>query len=291
MAVRATNHDAVSKSLDRSGEWEISHPEDLARLAGIEPVWLTARLARMRRQPHRDRGRRQVFIDIGGNVGAYTMAFAKAGYDVLYVEPMAANRRVFEASMCLNPDVAARITLVPLALTSQERSGSSCVAASLLWNQGNGRLACAPRLNCSSRSEVLPLDEPVRRSHWNLCEEVQVATLDNALARWLPDAGRVDVVAVKMDVEDNECAVLAGGHTLFQKYRPAVLRLENAQQATTECYESVSRRYGYRILRYNASGGLARVGHSVGAACGAQAKGDALLVREDLLRRPSSRHQ
>ena len=64
------------------------------------------------------------FVDIGANVGWYSFMYAQHGYEVLAVEPMTANRALINATMCKNPDVASRISVVAAALTDKATSGA-----------------------------------------------------------------------------------------------------------------------------------------------------------------------
>jgi FkbM family methyltransferase len=54
-----------------------------------------------------------IFLDIGANVGAHTLAVAAHGFQVLAFEPMSINIQCLRHSLCLNPQLRSRITLVP----------------------------------------------------------------------------------------------------------------------------------------------------------------------------------
>ena len=68
-------------------------------------------------------------------------------------------------------------------------------------------------------------------------------TLDEALAEVRPT--RVDVV--KLDIEMHECAALAGGASLFERYSPRFLTVETAYGNTSRCVRRTAHRYGYRM--------------------------------------------
>ena len=81
--------DIVSKEIATRGYWELKYPSELLHLAGgSRGVELP---------------RPGTFLDIGANLGFYTLLFAQHGYSVLAVEPMLLNRKAIETSLCLNP--------------------------------------------------------------------------------------------------------------------------------------------------------------------------------------------
>lgn len=49
-------------------------------------------------------------LDVGANLGWYTLVASRAGFPAVAFEPMPSNRQLLAASaLCLNPDVAGRI--------------------------------------------------------------------------------------------------------------------------------------------------------------------------------------
>ena len=59
-----------------------------------------------------------MFVDIGANLGFYSLLFAHYGYDVLAIEPMRHNVRLINMSLCFSPELRARVTVVNAALAS-----------------------------------------------------------------------------------------------------------------------------------------------------------------------------
>ncbi|CAE7381881.1 unnamed protein product [Symbiodinium sp. CCMP2592] len=171
------------------------------------------------------------FLDIGANLGYYSLLFAKAGFDVVAVEAMTRNRKAIEGSLCLNPELRSRVKIVPVALVSpEELSSTTCVikSTSRKINIGNGALSCGSGLTCEAGDAN--------------CEVVPVKTLDMVLSEVSPRS--VDVV--KMDVEVHECQVLAGGGSLFTDYRPQILHIETAFGDSGKCVEAKAFAHGYR---------------------------------------------
>ena len=76
MAVRADS-DAVSERILSRGFWELRHPQELATQAGASTPALPPR---------------GTLVDVGANLGYYSLLFAAHGYDALAIEPMLLNR-------------------------------------------------------------------------------------------------------------------------------------------------------------------------------------------------------
>lgn len=216
------DNDIVSKSYAAKGFWEISDPQQMVPPSLQGKVSLPAK---------------GTFLDIGANIGDYTMLFASRGYNVIAVEPMTRNRAAMEATLCLNPEFRARVTIVPAAIVSpDEVAGTSCVIRSTNYaiNVGNGYLSCGKAAHI----------KPCEASDSN-CENVPVKTLDTTLAELQVQA--IDVV--KMDVENYECHVFAGGETMFSKYRPKLLQVETMWGRTGQCVMEMALKFSYNTVQ------------------------------------------
>jgi len=210
--------DIVSASLAKTGEWEVPSPAAMASKA--------------RTSIPTD----GVLLDIGANIGYYTLMFASQGHRVIAVEPMTRNRRALEGSLCLNPDFKKLVTVVPAALVApNEVAGMHCVVQSTnsQINIGNGYLTCTGA----------DTYKPCGTGDAN-CEEVPVKTLDMLLTEVAPSS--IDVV--KMDVEAYECKVLEGGQSLFKTFNPHLLQIETAFGDSSKCVHNAAAEYGYDAL-------------------------------------------
>jgi FkbM family methyltransferase len=169
-------------------------------------------------------------LDIGANMGFYSLLFAAAGYDVIALEPLAHNRRAIEATLCLNPALAPRIRLVPVALGMPRSESEVCVIeSSTATNRGNGVMRCGEGLACTHSRKV--------------CEQVRLRTLDAVLAELAPRS----IEIVKMDIEGAECDALRGGQSLFVKYAPQLVQVELKKPKVAACALEEAARHGYRF--------------------------------------------
>ena len=247
MAVHAGDVDVVSSQLVRAGQWEISHPQQLANLAD-------ASLPTSDAAADADR---PVLLDIGSNVGYYSLLFAHFGWRVVAVEPMLHNRLAIESSLCrLGGAIRRRVTVLAAAVgTAAEAAldgsrGNRCVARAPRWGWANGVLSCGrwaaatlPSGSCGTESTLF--DRMAKRQA--PCQFVNMTTIDTIVSRVLPELGigRVDVV--KFDIESHECAALSAGHSLFTRHRPRFIQWEGSGKGADACFRDAAATYGYRV--------------------------------------------
>ena len=245
MAVRP-RYDMVSKVVRNTGAWEpkISSPQALLELA-----------ARIIGRPIALHGQ-TTFLDIGSNLGYFTLQFAHAGWDVLAVEPMSHNRNALELSMCVSAGASAqtvgdgfrasdKIRLISAALTSPAAAsidGGACILRSDAANLGNGHLTCGAQAR------------PCHESERAMCEAVPLTTLDRLLRDLQlglrhgakPWVGTL-IDIVKMDVEGLECQVLEGASHLFTRFRPSLFLMEGKDSHSRACALSTAARFNYTV--------------------------------------------
>lgn len=202
MAVYDGN-DPVSESICSKGYWEFETPTSMGADSSATS-----------------------FMDIGANVGWYTFMYAQHGYNVLAVEPMTANRALINATICKNPDLASKISVVAAALTDQAAPGATCTIFSADINLGDGIVACGDAQIAELKNEQ---HNNAQIKHIER-EKVPLTTLDQVLVS--SRAKGVDVM--KMDVERYECIVLNGGSTLFSRFHPKGLMIEARSNGKAE---------------------------------------------------------
>ena len=167
--------------------------------------------------------------DIGGNIGFYSFALAKSGWNVTTFEPMTANAALFQASLCANPDVAAQIDLHVSGLSDAD---SHCVMMSDRANVGDGHVIC------DGKTSDLSLE--VRG-------EFDLRVLDHEMST-TKFVGQ-PVKFVKIDVEGFECHVWRGASELL-KQRPRLIQSEvwgNMRDCTPAEYLQLFKDANYEV--------------------------------------------
>jgi FkbM family methyltransferase len=179
------------------------------------------------------------FLDIGANQGFYTLLFAFYGYDVLAIEPMLLNRRSIKASLCANPQLRERVTLLPVALGTPSSASANvrCVVRADDRNAGNGKLSCSANEHCGSTRHSRALSaaktaeteaaKADRAVHATICEPVRrgqdrCGGLRVPRAQWRPI-------------------------TLHGAPLPALFVAEANRKQIRQCLSRVAAEFGYRV--------------------------------------------
>ena len=137
-----------------------------------------------------------LFVDVGANIGIYTLLVASNGCDVIAVEPAEDARRLLEVNLGLN---GLKADIIAAALG--RAPGQSALTADL------GSM----NYLVSNPGETTELAEPVT--------EVTVTTLDDLL-------GDRTAAGVKIDVEGFELDVVLGASRALGEQRVGILQLE-----------------------------------------------------------------
>lgn len=146
-----------------------------------------------------------LLLDIGANIGWFTMLAAHTGYNVVAFEPFEENRHVLFHSLCLAPkSVQERVQVFPVALGSSDTDGMTCD----MWRGGGNRGNVMT--TCRKGGEDTMRD----RHGWKLDGSIQPKSLDSLHHFNIPH--NVNNVVVKIDVEGWEPMALEGAkHKLF----------------------------------------------------------------------------
>lgn len=130
----------------------------------------------------------QILIDVGANVGLYSLYAAKlnSGFKVIAVEPAEQNYRELKRNIELNT-LNNQITPVPCALSSEN---------------GESRLSSVDQRVGSSGAQL--------DSSKVIGERIEVRTIDSLVAESCQSPSAAKSVAVKIDTDGNEFDVLLG---------------------------------------------------------------------------------
>lgn len=148
----------------------------------------------------RDNSQLDVFLDIGANIGIYSVRYSPYFKRVLAIEPNPITYRLLEANLILGQCK----NTVPLCFAASSHEGTSKLTVRQDGNLGWSSL------------EHLSRDQDV--DHFEL--DVVTQTLEVLAGKYAPGS-RVDLV--KVDVEGHEVAVLEGAQKILIRDKPVVL--------------------------------------------------------------------
>ena len=143
-------------------------------------------------------------LDIGANVGWYTLFLAKFGYKILAFEPSDVNMYMLRKSFCLNQDL--NITLIKKGLYNEEKQCDFYISKG---NIGDGLVFC------NKNSSKLP-------SHAIKSGETYLTKLSN----YIEFLSTKNLALIKIDVEGSEEKAIESGIELFSKYHIPFIFLE-----------------------------------------------------------------
>ena len=143
-------------------------------------------------------------LDIGSNVGWYTLFLAKFGYKILAFEPSDVNMYMIRKSFCLNQDL--NITLIKKGLYTEEKQCDFYISKG---NIGDGWIFC------NKNSSEIP-------SHLIKSGETYLTKLSNCIEFLSAN----NLALIKIDVEGSEGKAIESGIELFSKYHIPFIFLE-----------------------------------------------------------------
>lgn len=220
-AARAFHHRRIVILGNSSRLWAtVPHYSSVLVLQRNPPNW--NEMVAWRRHLHPG----SVFVDVGANIGVYTLWAAESGAQVIAIEPDRDAFSALQENLALNDY---NVTLMPVALSDRP---------------GELRLT---RAADSSLNHLVFEDGPT------LTQTVAVDTLDNVLGERTADG-------VKIDVEGSERLVLEGSQRCLAEHRVGMLQLEWNEMSQRTLGEDRSpvadllRDHGYSLFRPDRSG-------------------------------------
>ena len=138
-----------------------------------------------------------VFLDIGSNIGYFSINMAARGYKTISIDAMKSNGDIYRTTLCDNPELMKHVTFFNTGLDKETKT---CYVVSIPSNTQNGNVFCPP----------VPTDKFTAPEGYVTRGEVNLARLDELVNQ--------DIYVLKIDTEGYEMNVFDGGDGLFDKY-------------------------------------------------------------------------
>ena len=149
-------------------------------------------------------------LDIGANIGWYSITLGRFGYKIIGFEPSEINFYILKKNYCLNKGINA--TFINKGLNTEE---SNCYLYNSSENIENGMMICENNISSPNHSQI------------KKGVEIQVTKLSN----YIPFLSNKNLALIKMDVEGSEGKVIESGIELITKYHIPFIFLEFAPLA------------------------------------------------------------
>lgn len=155
-------------------------------------------------------GRGDTLLDIGANIGWFSLAAAYFGRRVVSVEPGEENMALLRHSLCLAPvEVRERVALVRTGLGAKD--GMLCE----MWALPNGN-----RGNMNTVCDSADSSEWMRARNFTKLCEAALSKLDRLVSSGAVSFAKGEKVLIKIDVEGFEPLALAGAEQFLASVRP-----------------------------------------------------------------------
>ena len=174
------------------------------------------------------------FLDIGANIGWYSLFIANNGYNVLSFEPSEIHNYIFKKNYCLNNEV--NITIINKGLYDDEKK---CNYYTKEENKAYGTVFCEENKNITK----------------NLNESGQVIL--TKLSNYMPFLVNNKLAVMKIKIDGSEGKAIEGGIKLITKYHIPFIFLEfnpkGLEQHGTDPIKFLKMflRYGYKFPNNN----------------------------------------
>ena len=146
-------------------------------------------------------------LDIGANIGWYSILLGKYGFNIISFEPSQLNNYILKKNYCLNKEI--NLTIINKGLYTEEKK---CDLFNINRNEGNGLVICEP-YNDTYRPDNL---------YHNKTGEITLTKLSN----YIPFLSEKNLVMIKIDIEGSEAKAIEGGIELITKYHIPFIFLE-----------------------------------------------------------------
>jgi len=146
------------------------------------------------------------FLDVGANIGTYSILFAKKGMEGCAFEPVASNFEALTKNLVLN-NLTQQVKVINLALGSHEHTD---VFMFVPDNTGASHLKSIENNDVKDGRET----------------KVKVVTLDSLIDQCNFDPEK-DKVFIKIDVEGMEANVLEGAKTFLKTFPEIIMVMES----------------------------------------------------------------
>jgi len=178
----------VSANLLSTGKWEGDHLHAAERYFQLNGLTI----------------KHKRYLDIGANLGYFTLLAASRGYEVTAFEAMKRNAVLLNVSLCANPDLQKLVTLNNVGFADKPQQ---CVIVSGDDNKADGILRCD--VNASQ----------FKQEGYRVRETLQLETMDKLLHE--------DYFMMKIDIEGSEPQAFAGAKAYFSKHKIQCLLTES----------------------------------------------------------------
>ena len=144
-------------------------------------------------------------LDIGANIGWYSITLGRFGYKIIAFEPSEINNYILKKNYCLNRGI--NVTFINKGLSTEEKI---CDLYNIINNEGNGMVICNTSIYLPSFLDT------------NKRGKIILTKLNN----YIPFLSNKNVALIKMDVEGFEGKAIEGGIKLITKYHIPFIFLE-----------------------------------------------------------------
>ena len=187
--------DFVSNSIKESGSWDKTSTNNL--ISCLNYYSQKKKLSK----------NEITILDIGANVGWYSLYLAKAGYELYSFEISRINTYILKKNFCLNENL--KVTIINKGI-SIDKGDEKCILHHPSHNIGNAVILCGENTNIPLNNEK------------NINEVVQFTKLSN----YYNFLSKKNIALIKIDVEGYEGSVIKSGIEFISKYHVPFLFIE-----------------------------------------------------------------